>query len=769
MTRQTPGTDAGTGPPIAAIPSTPPSQPTQPTPPTPSTLSTQSAPSSRSTLSAPVDPDGRDQAKAFTGVLADFNRAEVLSAADLHVARQLGSLGGEKDQRVLLAVALTVRAVRTGSVCLDLSTVRESVLGAVGDQVVVAAATAESAAEPTAASAEPAAESTPATGADVPPIAADDELARLAVKAALDWPDPQEWIAACLASSLVADHSAAAAAVDESAGPAGAATPLRFDGGLLYLDRYWRQERQVAQELDARSSIALRPGTELEVLAAGIDRLIGGEDSSRQRIAAAMAAGRRLSVIAGGPGTGKTTTVAQLLAALAAGSPRPPRVALAAPTGKAAARLGQAVREQVERFPATDRDRLGTLSASTLHRLLGWKPGSSMRFWHDRHHRLPHDVVVVDETSMVSLTMMARLLEALRPDAHLVLVGDPDQLASVEAGAVLGDIVARAARPDSSPEPTEINTGADSSDAAAASPAPLEFLRQLVPTDVAALDTAARAEVAGGVTRLVHRFRFGGAIAELADAVRTGDADRALDLLRTPASEQGPESTVEFVAAEAVRESAALGELREQAVGAARDVAAAALAGRPEQALHAMDEHRLLCAHRSGPFGAGYWAATVSGWITEDLRSRPLPGQASEYVGRGLWVPGRPLMITENDRDLELYNGDTGVVIVDPAPDARPGSVLAAFGDPQAPTLVRPGRLGGVQQVYAMTVHKSQGSQFRAVTIILPPSASPLLTRELLYTAATRASKRVRIVGTESAVRAAISRPVLRASGLRSR
>ncbi len=664
---------------------------------------------------APRDPFGRDLVRRpIPELLAAFNRAEVLTAADVHVADQLGWLGGERQAEVLLAIALTVRAVRTGSVCLDLATVRDAVVGATtGDPATIAAG--------------------------------DPDLARqLTLIRALDWPEIVGWQQLCRASPLVRETDAGdptgGGEMAGRAAPGGDAAPLRWWDGRLYLDRYWRQERLVADALDARATVALPAEVDLVRMTAAIVRMFPAADEQRQRMAAAVCAGRRLTVIAGGPGTGKTTAVARMLAVLSDQPGPPPRIALAAPTGKAATRLQQAVRDEIATLAVADRDRLGDPTASTLHRLLGWRPGSRARFRHDRHHHLPFDVVVVDETSMVSLTMMARLMEAVRPDSRLVVVGDPDQLASIEAGAVLGDIVARAAD-----EPTSTAT----TETAA-------LLAQVCPAEQAALVGADRQEFAAGVARLVHRFRFGGAIAALADAVRYGRADDVLDVLRSG------DRQVSFLSAAADHADPALAPFRGEVVAAARVLSTAAMAGDVPAALSAMDAHRLLCAHRRGPFGAAWWATVVQRWIAVDQTENPIPGADPEVDTDGWWEPGRPLLVAENDYELGLFNGDTGVVVRHPE-----RGIVAAFGDPQHPILVRPGRLSGVQSVHAMTIHKSQGSQFSSVTVVLPPAESPLLTRELLYTAATRASEHVRLIGTEEAVRAAVARPVTRASGLR--
>jgi exodeoxyribonuclease V alpha subunit len=584
-------------------------------------------------------------ARSATGLLATFNAAGVLDPADVHVATRVGRLGGEADEQVLLAVALAVRAVRLGSVCVDLSAVSRTVLGE-GDELV-----------------------------DV---------------SALPWPEPAGWLAACTAGPLVADGADA---------PPG--RPLRVVDGLLYLDRYWREEELVRCSLAERAAVA-PPEVDLPRLGAGLDRLFPAPGSERQRLAAAVSALRRVTVLAGGPGTGKTTTVARLLSLLHDQPGPAPRVALAAPTGKAAARLQEAVTAEL---PAELRATVP--EASTLHRLLGWRPGTR-RFRYDRTQRLPFDVVVVDETSMVSLTMMARLLEAVRPEARLVLVGDPDQLASVEAGAVLGDLARAPGRPE---------------------PALGTALRTLGMAD----------DVVNGVVTLEHVWRFGGAIAEFARAVQAGDADSAVALLRSNRPD------VSFAAAPDAA--------RDDVVQAGRELTDAAAAGDAQGALAALERHRVLCAHRRGPYGVARWTAEIERWL----------GTASPDPATGPWYPGRPVLVTANDYDIGLFNGDTGVVV------ARPEGLRVAFARGGPPTLHPPSRLSDVATVHAMTVHRGQGSQFRRVTVVLPPAESPLLTRELLYTAVTRAREFVRVIGTEEAVRAAVERPVGRASGLRRR
>ncbi|HEU4659018.1 MAG TPA: exodeoxyribonuclease V subunit alpha [Capillimicrobium sp.] len=633
---------------------------------------------------AAIDPRDPARAVGASGLLRTFNDAGILAAADVHVAMRLGRLARVGDEDVLLAAALAVRAPRLGHVRVDLATIRETV-----------AVDAEEAADAT----------------------------------LLPWPEPGAWTASVAACDLVA--------VGDDAGADD--RPLRLVGTSLYLDRYWREERRVAADLEALARPV--PDVDVAVLAAGVARLFDGDGDGdrRQRLAAASAVLRRFAVVAGGPGTGKTTTVARVVALLAEqaearGTP-PPLVALAAPTGKAAARLEEAVRDAAADLPVSPavREQLLGLGASTLHRLLGWRPGSRSRFRHHRGNRLPHDVVIVDETSMVSLSLMARLVEAVRPGARLVLVGDPGQLTSIEAGVVLGDIVG--------PTSGGLRIGADAR----------ARLEAAVGEAVDASDPPAGAAVADGIVVLDRVHRYGGAIARVAEAIRRGDADAVVDALAAAPAE------VRWIDADAAEPGArdAVAAIRADLVAATRSVIEAAAAGDARTALAGLGAFRLLCAHRRGPHGVAWWTPQIESWLAEDVEG---------FARDGRWYAGRQLLVTENDYGLRLYNGDTGVVVA-----TGDGAVAAAFDRGGEPILLRPGRLSTVETVYAMTVHKSQGSQFGTAAVLLPPPASPILTRELLYTAVTRARERLVVVGTEEAVRAAVARPAARASGLRWR
>jgi exodeoxyribonuclease V alpha subunit len=475
---------------------------------------------------------------------------------------------------------------------------------------------------------------------------------------------------------------------------------VRVEDGVVYLDRYWREECQVRDDLVARLALPA-PAVDEQRLAV-LAPVLFPEGYDEQRTAALAAARQWTTVLTGGPGTGKTTAVAGLLALLADQSERPLRIALTAPTGKAAARLQEAVSAALgEPHFAGHAGAVGEPAAQTLHRLLGWKRGSRNRFRHDRHNRLPHDVIVVDETSMVSLTMMARLLEAVRSDCRLVLVGDPDQLASVEAGAVLADLVEGLAR-----------------------------------------------RRASTVSSLRTSHRFGRQINDLAEAVRDGDADRALDLL-TAGGEH-----IELLDPD---DPATIPGLRARLVAHALRLRGVASSGDAERAIEVLDEHRLLCAHRDGPWGVGHWNRAVERGLAEHT-GLPIGGGWGQE-----WYSGRPLLLTSNDYGLDLFNGDTGVVVADG------DGTRAAIATPRGARLLSTSRLTDVDTMHAMTVHKSQGSQAAEVTVLLPPDDSPLLTRELFYTALTRAEQKVTVVATHDALRLAVGRPANRASGLARR
>ncbi|HEX2575170.1 MAG TPA: AAA family ATPase, partial [Aquihabitans sp.] len=447
---------------------------------------------------------------AEVAALAPFAAAGVLDASEVQLAALLARRAPGADDPTLLGAALAARAPRLGHVCVELATVAGTV-------------------------------AVDGLGADA--------------LADLPWPEPAAWAAALAASPLV--HVGATAPADA----AGEVRPLVWDGARLTLHRYARYERGVAAALLARAGAVAATLVPAEDLDALLDRFFGEEPAGApdlQRRAAATALTRPLAVVAGGPGTGKTRTVARTLAVAqtaAAARGRALHVALVAPTGKAAARLTEAVHheiDQVELDPGVA-DRMRAAEALTVHRLLGRADG--IRFRHDADDPVAHDLVVVDESSMASLPLVARLLDAVRPDAHVVLVGDPDQLASVEAGAVLGEIVRAAA--------------------GSTAGAPL-------PDAVVRLDR-------------VHRFGAESAIAALADAIRGGDADTALALLHDP---ERPD-----VALVDPTDGDALSALEDELAEAATRLAAAAAAGDAAAAMAAALDVKVLAATRRGPNG----------------------------------------------------------------------------------------------------------------------------------------------------------------------
>ncbi len=498
------------------------------------------------------------------------------------------------------------------------------------------------------------------------------------------------------------------------------ASPLVLAGPRLYLRRYWCYEQRIAAALRQRAVAAAEEAAAPAQATALLDRLFPPAQDGEvdhQRRACETALTGRLTVVTGGPGTGKTWTAARLLVLLQAlhRGPQPLRVALAAPTGKAAARLRQAIQQALDDLLAKDTglpgldtlaQRLGP--ARTLHALLGTRPGSR-RFVHDEAQPLDVDLLLVDEASMVHLEMMDALLAALPPRARLVLLGDRDQLASVEAGAVLGDVCS-------------------------------------VP---------AGTPLAARVVTLLRSRRFDGAIGELAMAVNRGEGAAALALLQAP-----PDASLQWASAATPVDLAALAlNGREGAPGwralyqalqqgpGTQDFPAWALA-----CLQAFDQCRVLAALREGPWG-------VSGLNTAIQQALAAQGLLQP---RGEWYAGRPVMVTHNDPGLGLFNGDTGLVLR--APDGR---LLACFADGGRLHAVSVTRLAQVQTAFAMTVHKSQGSEFQHVLLVLPPEDSPVLTRELLYTGITRARSALSVVAPQPQwLATAAARPTRRFSGL---
>ncbi|RDH86235.1 MAG: exodeoxyribonuclease V subunit alpha [endosymbiont of Escarpia spicata] len=506
-------------------------------------------------------------------------------------------------------------------------------------------------------------------------------------------------------------------------GTPGEHQPLILDAsGRLYLHRYWEYEHRLGFLLDER---AARQASNVDeaVLQTSLKQLFPNtsDEIDWQKQAAATAVLRRLSVISGGPGTGKTTTVMRLLALL---RQQPGgealRFALAAPTGKAAARLQETIQQSHDSHLAP----MGSLPelASTLHRLLGVRHGST-GFVHNRDNPLALDVLVLDEASMVPVALMAKLLEALPDSARLILLGDKDQLASVEAGAVLGDICSgyRGPTPHFA-EQLQRTTGQ--------SPPP---------------DSSDPRALADSVVVLKKSYRFDSAspIGRLASAVNTGNFKQAWELLE----EGGAASQIRRIPVN--DDTAKLAAGRYAKIFEMIEKGAA-----PSEIFASLNDSRVLCALHQGPDGV----IAINRRIEAELRSR------GYITGDSRWFQGRPVLVTRNSYGLGLYNGDIGITL--PNPQAG-GEISVVF--PMADGSFRwiaPARLPEHQTVFAMTVHKSQGSEFNEVLLQLPARDNPLLTRELLYTAITRARSRFLISTEQEVFRALVHRQLRRSSGL---
>ena len=510
---------------------------------------------------------------AAAGLLRAFNDDRACSPRPTSTSPPAWSaLAGETDEAVPLAVALAVRAPRLGHVFVDLATMRDT-------------ASVES-----------------------------DEPVDLS---ALPWPDSGRGCARCAASELVA------------AGERGrtAERPLRLLGTRLYLDRYWREERQVAADLRALAAEA-RERSKRTGSPAGLDRLFPDDADRRQRMPRPPPSRRRLAVVAGGPGTGKTTTVARIVALLAeqaAAAGRAHRRWSRWPRPRARRRRGCRRRSTRRRrgwpVDADVRELLLGLRASTLHRLLGWRPGSHSRFRHDRGNRLPHDVVIVDETSMVSLSLMARLRR-----------GGPPR---------------RAADPGRRPRASWRRSR----------PAPCSATSSARPM------RAPEATSRMGIVVLDRVHRYGGAIARVAEAVRSGDGDATIAALRAA---PGEVTWLRGRRRSSPTSSSCASSPWRRGVAVTRRAAPA----RRSEALTALSRFRLLCAHRRGPYGVATGRRGCEGWLAGELAD--LDVEQRDYVGR-------PLLVTENDYELGLYNGDTGVIVQ--GASGRPSAVFERGGE----------------------------------------------------------------------------------------
>ncbi|MFT6429396.1 MAG: exodeoxyribonuclease V alpha subunit [Halopseudomonas sp.] len=554
-------------------------------------------------------------------------------------------------------------------------------------------------------------------------------------------------------------------AVVDSEAPERGTRPLVLAGERLYLRRYWQYEQQVVANVHARlqAPLALMDALPQRLQALFADST---QNPDWQLLACALAARGRFSIITGGPGTGKTTTVVRLLAllqapAVAAGQPL--RIRLAAPTGKAAARLTESIGRQVGSLPVDAVVKAAIPSeVGTLHRLLGSLPHSR----HFRHHvdnPLALDVLVIDEASMIDLEMMACVLAALPPSARLILLGDKDQLASVEAGAVLGDLCRRADQGHYSVQTRQWLEQVSGQSLAEA---------DLQPGD----ETTHALEQQTAMLRYSHRFRGNSGIGELARAVNRcadGDARRLLqagtfaDIHQRSLSKPGDPAFATCVlgTAQLPGYQGYLQVLKEQRPDAGTPANSDAWQAWARQVLAIFDQFQLLCAVRRGDWGVEAINQQVAGL----LRARRLLAHDQG------WYEGRPVLVTRNDYALGLMNGDIGIALRVAEPALLPGTperetLRVAFPRNDGSGGIRfvlPSRLPEVETVFAMTVHKSQGSEFTHAALVLPPTRNPVLTKELVYTAITRASTHFTLLESRDGVfEEAVRTPVRRISGL---
>ncbi len=595
---------------------------------------------------------------------------ERLAALDFYFARLIDRLEQGAVAEVLLGAGLCMQATRQGNVCLKL----ENLAGA---EVFKDEATSEG-------------------GVRLPLLPA--------------------WLAALRRSSVV--------------GAPGEYKPLILDtSNRLYLYRYWEYEQRLAANIAKRADL---PGLEFgpEVLSEALERLFppssGNDETDWQKVAAATALLKRLCIISGGPGTGKTYTVVKILALLQElAAPDVLHIGLAAPTGKAAGRLAESILLTKKRLNVDAG--IGSLipeTACTIHRLLGPRQGSPS-FLHDKDNPLHLDVLVVDEASMVDLALMCKLLEAFPDHGRLILLGDKDQLASVEAGRVLGDICGGVVENRFSGVIGEQmhRAGIDMVSAGSHSDkiAPLE-------ESIVLLERSFRFDSAGG-------------IGLLARSIKKGEPERVIGCFRTQESDE--------ITWHAWQEYGSALRLAECVT---KGYQVFLQSSTPQEAFVAFNRFRVLCVHRYGNQGV----ILVNNWV-ESLLER-----AGLLKRKGLWYHGRPVMITRNDYTLKLYNGDVGITLID-----NQGGLRAFFGKTDGSVhSVAPARIGEHETAFAMTVHKCQGSEFDHVVLLLPEKPSPLVSRELLYTAVTRARSRFECWGAEAVLKAGVGNLTARQSGL---
>jgi len=648
-----------------------------------------------------------------------FYEARVLDLASIHTVDLLAQGAGVHDPDLLLGLAFAVRAPSVGHVGVDLATIRTTLI--------------------------------------VEEAAGRPEL-RERIEA-LQWPgDEAGWherVAACALVTRTPDAN-------------GPARPFVDEGGLVMPHRYWNYQHRLALALAERArsgapGIGVPPEavesldpSELQGSLASL--FPDARPDDRQRLAAVSACLRGLTIISGGPGTGKTYTVKKLLAVLwqqwMAGVGHPPRAALVAPTGKAVVRMREALAQDLDALPIAPETRawIGARVPTTLHRLLGYQPGSPTRFRHDPDSPLPIDLLVVDEASMVDLPLMCKLIEATPRHARVLLLGDREQLASVGAGSVLADIT-------SGIGPQGIRY----------SPAHARAIADATAIEVAAeLCDDAAPPIADGIVQFIepHRSRPNSGVQQTAYAISDERLETAAAWLTGEAAEQqGPFEDLAWHGhtGRGLAE-AALEEILNTYAGPGsyleRLYAGPANGETPADwlldVLARLDRVRVLSAHREGTLGVSGLNATIADALRESH-----PGRVQREAGSSDWH-GRPILLGENRHDLGLMNGDVGILVRDG------GGLRAVFAGSEPGSLVRhvPTQLPHFETVFAMTVHKSQGSEFGHTVLVLPNSRSPILTRELIYTALTRARQRITLCGSREVLQEGLERTVTRASSL---
>ena len=672
------------------------------------------------------EPNLHEAESMITSCFEVFYDAGILEAVDVQVAARLSRATGETSADVLLAFALAIRAPRHGHICVDIKQAAESL-------------TTE-----------------PQEGEEV---------------AELTWPETSAWVKAIAQSHLVREPQE------------DATSPFVLDGTDLYTDRYFRYQERLAKGLLERARRPITQPADPQALQLGLTELFrppeGKENPpgvNRQVLSAAMASLRPLTVVSGGPGMGKTWTVRNILAILfmqreiqrqSNSELLPLRVALAAPSGKAAARMRESILKNFDGFAqslarCTDDSSLQEstssflregLQTSTIHRLLGYQPRTPTRFRHNREKPLPFDVVVVDETSMVDLAMMSRVLEAVAPSAKLILLGDKYQLASVEAGTVLEDLC-----------------GPIHADNLKMDAAFVEAIDQHCKLGVTgSIETDVHSPIASCIVQYNQNHRF------QSDSGIGAFASRSLELSR----QDKPDPSDVLAVFDGSFQDVAMvgntpdGRLSKETESVICDGYASYLthlfkaAERDSESkefhmgvLKSFDKFRLLSAHRRGQLG-------VEGL---NKRVEELLGARFAKIGfstRGKFYAGRPVIVRQNDYSIGLFNGDVGLVVPRTLPDGTAGLQVVFPDADEGVRYIAPARLPEHETVYAMTIHSSQGSEFEHAMVVLPTRASRVVSRELIYTGVTRAAKRMTMVGSRAVLEQALQAKLQRASGLR--